>query len=258
MENQKYDVPLKQIGFFGRSHPEYLPFIGEKYDGSRILQIGESHFIPQSRDAEDRFPIGYFGKWWTDPCSELKQESTDGHAWVNWFNTRSVVADYLSGSRTRSHAIFTEMVKVFAQVCQGRTVRSITTEESRNYQHFAFMNFFQIPALYQGMKLWDSLLCSAEKSEPTKKLAHEYASRMWDTAAEMSSKIADQVIDILEPAVIIFTSNSAWGAYSGKYKDARNIIAAVHPGCRYWRNPSPSQTGREQLISRWTEIRTQS
>ena len=85
--------------------------------------------------------------------------------------------------------------------------------------------------------------------------AKKYAGQVWDKAAEESSKIFDQVVDILKPNIIIFTSSSAWGAYRGKYKDASNIIITVHPGCCYWHVTKEWQIGKVQLIEKWTALR---
>lgn len=256
--NQTYEASLRQIDFYAKYHPEYTPFIGDMYDEYKILHIGESHFIPQAKgDEPDIFPITYFENWWTDPCTNLKNFKnidSKGYEWSGWINTKSVIANYLDGNRTRSHGIFTNLVKVFSQVCQNRTISRITTEESQNYRHFAFMNFFQMPALYKGKKFWDSLRYGARRLGLSKEEATIYATQMWDKAVKESSEIFDQVVDILQPNIIIFTSLSAWNAYEGKYKDAPNIITTVHPGCKYWNNPKEWQNGKKQLIEKWTKI----
>lgn len=255
--NKVYNECFEQICFY-KNHPEYIPFVGDNFDKHRILHVGESHFIPQLKDKKDSFSIRYFEKWWSSNCTDLKSFSntdSDGYEWRGWLKTQSVVENYLLGYRTRSHGIFSEMVKVFLQVYKGETIHHISTEVSQNYHHFAFMNFFQMPAIYKGEKFWNSLLNGAYRLELSRKDAKKYAGQVWDKAAEESSKIFDQVVDILKPNIIIFTSSSAWGAYRGKYKDASNIIITVHPGCCYWHVPKEWQIGKVQLIEKWTALR---
>lgn len=74
-----------------------------------------------------------------------------------WFNTRSVVNDYLAGYRTKSHGIFSNVVKSFSNVVLNDKIEHINTEESQKLNYFTFMNFFQMPSLYKGEKYWDSL-----------------------------------------------------------------------------------------------------
>ncbi len=255
-EQQLYNDIFHKISFY-KYHPEYIPFVGDQFSQYRILQVGESHYIPQLKTEPDIFPISYFEKWWTDNCSELKSftnHNSEGYKWQGWLNTQSVITNYLSGNRTPSHGIFTELVKVFSQVYHNQTISHITTELSQNYQYFAFMNFFQMPAIYKGEKFWNSLLYGASQLGLSQKDTKTYAGQMWDNAAEESSKVFDQVVDILQPNIIIFTSLSAWGAYQGKHKDAPNIITTVHPGCRYWNAPKEWQIGKKQLIEKWTAI----
>ncbi len=247
---------LDAIKFY-QHHPEYKPFVGDRFDTYKILHVGESHFIPQEADAPDVFSIMDFKNWWEDACERLKncQQKTchnkEEYRWGGWFRTRSVIENYINGDRTRSHGIFTEMVKVFAVVCQNRTILHINDEEGKNYNHFAFMNFFQMPALYAGMKYWTSLKKSAVKSGMSKKQAKAYAEKVWDDTVRISSCVLDEVIDILNPNIVIFTSKSAAEAYNGKYKNTPNIITAVHPASPHWHKCKNGQNGKERLIAQW-------
>ena len=45
-QNTEYESKLKEISFY-KLHPEYIAFVGDKFEKYRILQVGESHFIPQ-------------------------------------------------------------------------------------------------------------------------------------------------------------------------------------------------------------------
>ena len=243
-----YDELLLNIDFY-KMHPEYLPFIGDKYDEYKILHIGESHYIGQSKDAlaEDKYPITYFENWWSNSCLDLY------HEYESWYNTRQVIANYLRGDRHKSHSIFSETRKVFDKVYLGKDDVRINFEESQNYHYFAFMNFFQMPSLYDGVKFWDSLKISANKLGDA-----QLASAMWHKAAQISSEVVDSVIDILKPSVVIFTSKSAKGAYDeyGKHHAEPYVISSIHPGCSWWnRRRYNGLTGKEELERKLSELK---
>ena len=241
MTKNRYNQQLLETKFF-KLHPEYIPFIGNNYEEYKILHIGESHYLDQKSDSSaDKYPITYFDKWWYDPCHELLRDF-DG-----WYNTRDVITNYLNGSRHKGHSIFSETIKVFDKIYIGRDNVQMNYKESQNYHYFAFMNFFQMPALYNGMKYWDSLLLSANKIG-NRQLAYD----MYEKAAQVSSKVLDEVIAILKPNVVIFTSDSAKYAYNkyGKYHSAEFVINSTHPGCSWWNRPMRKfggLTGKQEL-----------
>jgi hypothetical protein len=59
--NGQYGKKLKEIEFY-KTHPEYLPFVGDKYDEFKILQVGESRYIGQS-DNYAPFGLEDFDQW---------------------------------------------------------------------------------------------------------------------------------------------------------------------------------------------------
>lgn len=258
--NQTYEKELEAIEFY-QIHPEYKPFIGENYDEFKILQVGESHYIPQEK-GEELVSIEYFkAHWWQENgCEELKTKctaSSEQKQWGGWYNTEGVVLDYLSGERRRGHGIFTEMVKVFSKACLDEPIAAISTESSQKYHYFAFMNFFQMPALYRGMSYWDSLLRSSRKIDGLhRKQAKEYAETVWEDMVQRSTDVLNAVIDILKPKVVIFTSGSAYEAYNQKNKASKKtkMIQTVHHSCKYWYKPNPDQNGRQELERVLTEL----
>lgn len=65
-----------------------------------------------------------------------------------------------------------------------------------------------MPSLYSGEKYWNSIYTSAKKIG-NKNLASD----VWYDTADKSTRIIDQVIGVLEPKAIVFTSISAGNAY---------------------------------------------
>ena len=231
-----YEQGLSAIPFFC-VHPEYKPFIGEKYDEHKILIVGESHYIGQTAD-NILFPLDYFdSNWWGGSCDELNK------AYLGWYTTRDVIANYRTGERHRGHSIFTNCIKSFSKVILNEPIERISTEESQKISYFAFMNFFQMPSLFKGMKFWNSLKKAAATIEA--------ANSAWDTAVEESSRVLDDVIDVIRPRRVIFVSRSAYCAYKGssaRHKDDPIVAGTCHPGSAYWYKKNNNGTcGRDEF-----------
>lgn len=234
--------------------PDYIPFIGDKYEQFRILQVGESHYIGQKYDASsiDKYDIEYMSsKWWNYDTQEMDME------YEGWYNTQSVIRNYMSGNRRKGHTIFTNFLKSFSKVVLHEEIARINYEESQKYEYLAFMNFYQMPALYFGMKYWDALDKSAQKIGNT-----SIASRVWNETVEHSSEVLDNVIGIIAPKIIVFTSISAYYAYKN-YKakhgislDTERFIKSDHPGCSWWNRVKKghTHTSREEFEEQLAKI----
>lgn len=246
VNRSEMEAALKAIPFY-QVHPEYIPFIGNHYDRYRILQVGESHYIGQKAKGEkDKFPITYFKNWWNDHCDELykwEDDNQENGCWGGWYDTRGVVKNFIANRSTGGYNIFANMVRSF-DVVYGDGQVSMDAEARQRYHYFAFMNFFQMPALYDGKNFWNSLLRSAQKlgKEPL-------AGDMWKKAVDVSSDTLSRVIDILKPELVIITSVSAYNAYHEKHGDDPRIIRATHPCCCWWnrKHGQDHLSGRERL-----------
>ena len=211
-------------------HPTFMPFVGDRFDQYKTLHIGESHYINQKPENE-KYNIEFFYKWWLEPCEEVTTDSP------GWADTRVVMSNYMNG-KYGAYSILTNFIKSFSKVVLKKEISSISLEDKSLYEYVAFMNFFQMPSIYEGMKFWDSLQVSAEKAGND-----QLALEMWNTAINESVKTIDEVIDILEPKAIVFTSISAGSAYkeaNGKYCDDDRVIYTSHPGYPFtwWKNLS--------------------
>ncbi|MBQ8677542.1 MAG: hypothetical protein IJ529_03635 [Alphaproteobacteria bacterium] len=224
--NTKYDTKLNELEWYKR-HPLLLPFIGNDYDEYKILQIGESHYIPQNKD-NMKFDIKYFiDNWWDTSCDNKFGD------WKGWFYTRGVIEDYLDGYTSKAHGIFNNVIKCFSKCILEETISDFSLGNKQIYNNFAFMNFFQMPSIFEGKKYWNSLVQSANN--------REVASKVFRKCTEVSIKAVDDVIHIIDPKIIIFTSISAKKAYTGeeykdyigKYKDDNRVIYTSHPSASF-------------------------
>ena len=248
----KYDAQLiNSIPFF-QIHPEYLPFIGDHYEQYKILIVGESHYIGQTPDNEE-YSIEYFMKnWWNQETNSPGYEK-----WADWYNTRGVLNSYLFGDRHRGHLIFTNLVKAFSEKTLKKKIDSINIENSQAFHYLAFMNFFQMPSLFDGMKFWNSLVESGKKhNEPNLALS------AWNKCSLESAWVLDSIIDILRPNLVIFSSKSAYYAYlesKTTHSNDNNIYCVPHAGSPYWNKgtkESNGKTGKELFFEFLDKLNT--
>ncbi len=240
-----YEEKLSNIEFYG-IHPSYLPHVGNKYEEYKILHIAESHFINQSKGKE-KYGIEYFSQhWWKESCSDIINDLDC----KEWIDTRRVIEKYMSG-RTGSYSIFNNMSKSFSKIVLEKEIESISLKDKATYDYFAFMNFFQMPSLYEGKKFWNSIYDSAKKAN-NKQLAYDE----WNNTVKKSIEVVDKVIEILEPKAIVFTSISAACAYKengGKYQEDSRIIYTSHPGMPYTWNKNLKSLGGQKGIDVFEE-----
>jgi len=128
----KYDTELQKIVEHYKHYPKMIPWIGENYSSSKtkILFVGESHYLPMDITAHHDVDKWYLGK----VKSSIKED--------RGINTRNVIERFVTSKKTKkSHHIFLNMGEVLKG--EEHSAKSI-------YYHIAFMNFFQRPAEKTG------------------------------------------------------------------------------------------------------------
>lgn len=238
--NQRFleiDKELMSIDFL-KIHPNLLPFIGARYDEYRILQVGESHYINQTPKTE-KFNLECFQRWWKESCDDLLIDSP------GYVETRGVINNNYFENKRGSYGIFTNAIKSFSKVILDEEIPNINKEKKQLYTYFAFMNFFQMPSIYEGLSFWKSLDISGKKNNKK-----ELVGKIWDKTVQESTHVLDDVIDILKPQVIVFTSISAGNAYkyneNSRHCNDSNIIYTSHPNYSItWNKPLKSLGGKK-------------
>ena len=190
-----YDNELRQIIHY-KNHQEMLPFIGKKYSITRILLLGESHYVcPKDKDK-------ILDNWY-----EQEVDSRFEEPW--WFNTRHVVNNYLCRRRSKAHSMFGNPAKALIEAWGLKDVN-----DSEAFTAFAFMNYFQRPAVRKGK--------SIIANEMDKKKAFENLKA---------------VVNVIKPLKVIFLSRKAFMAFSEfgeKLEGVECIGWTKHPTSKYW------------------------
>lgn len=244
---------LDNIKFY-KSHPSLKPFIGENYSnnelGIKLLLVGESHYVenPLPEITKESLLVD----WWD---SETPPQISD----MRWYNTRGTISNFMSGQSGAGYALFREPCKVYNQ-CVLNSKYQKWQDIYNIFNEFAYINYFQMPALYKGLSLWNSLL---KFNGETKKF-HPLSLKIWNKTAEMSYEVFRSVVETLKPDIIIFLSTEAYKSFlkQNKKDDANNVFATVkvfatvHPTCIWWNKKMKKDglSGKERLINIFNKI----
>lgn len=190
-------------------HPEMLPYVGPQYDECRILFIGESHYIGSAYASDQKFCDDvhkHWYEWETGRFNWLDPENDPG-----WFNTRGVIEAFLTHNRNRAHSMFGNPAKVFCEIVKNDSGLDITDCDA--FSCAAFCNYFQRPEIITGATF-----------EPT------------EEDATKSAEIISQIINILDPGIVVFLSKKAYNAFSGRVdiEGKTNIQCVNHPTSASW------------------------
>ena len=238
-----YITKLNEIAFF-KLHPSYIPFVGDSYDKYKILQISESHYS----DILDTkiYGIEYFSKWFDEVCPEVEVDILNNKL------TRRVCEGVCNGSTC--FANFDNPLRSFMKIVLNIENPHTTKNTRYLYHHFAYMNFYQMLAFEAKGYFKKSFYKQAEREGLT-----ESAETLLDKCRQISTNVVDQVIDILEPKAIVFTSIDAWEqykSYNGKYINDSRMIYSAHPGLPWnsEQNKLNGRTGKDVFEMRLKEI----
>ncbi|MCH5159140.1 MAG: hypothetical protein J1F33_08095 [Clostridiales bacterium] len=242
MENTFFENAEKELDGikFYQSHPTLKPFIGKNYLsnelGMKILLVGESHYVeePLPEITSDSL----LSDWWGDTPPLIND--------ISWYTTRGTIGNFMSGKSGAAYALFREPCKIYNQcVLNGKYQK--WQDVYSIYDSFAYMNYFQMPALYKRISLWNSLL---KFNEETNKV-HPLSLKIWNKTEDLSNDVFLSVVEILKPDKIIFLSTEAYNAFVRQNKDYNEtkIFATVHPTCAWWnRKMKDGLSGKERLV----------
>ena len=201
---EEYDSELKKNGFIER-HYECLPFIGEKYKKSRLLLIGESHYVPEKEihcvNRNDFYDVSF-------------DDLSDGD-YKTWINTRNVF-EYRVYDRGDFKTFFSGPATEIARVIYKTD--DLTKDQRIDAMHqYAFMNYFKRPSYDEGKTI-------KGLTEKDYKYAYD---------------ISCYIIDVLKPSLIIFLSKKAYDAFYSSDNEHNlgskyNIKCVSHPSSCWW------------------------
>ncbi len=201
---KEFDTDLLKNNFI-KIHYECLPFIGEKYSESRLLLIGESHYVPKNEvhcvNREDFYDISF--------------DDLEEGEYKNWINTRSVF-EHRVYDRCDFKNFFSNPATEISKIINSS--ESVSLNQRRSAMHYyAFMNYFKRPSYDTG-----------ETIRGLTKKDYKYA---YD--------ISCYIIEVLQPTLIIFLSKKAYKAFCLSDQDGRiaskyTVKSVSHPSSSWW------------------------
>ena len=226
MSNQDYINKLSEISHF-KLHPELIPYVGPYYDTLKIVLIGESHFIKNDYDANnstDHLPEN----WYSKNISDLNyiNKYCEG-----WFTTHKVINNYLytengkHPKRTRSHRIFSNTSKVISENLKSKHNIEISNDDS--LRTCSFFNYFQRPSITQNGTIKET-----------------------EVDIEKSYKIYNEIIDILNPNLIVVLSKKAYDKGPCQSLDIR-LNYTYHPNSSYWYSSELGKVKFNMLLDKY-------
>lgn len=201
--NTNYDKDLLKIKNFNL-HKELLPFIGRNYEKSRLLLVGESHYVKRDNLSEEDM-INMYVDWYDHPTEDIE----NAMAYRDWFTTRNVIKNFQCRYRSKAHTMFSNPAKVIMEILGDKC-----PTETAAFSCVSFCNYFQRPSLEEGKSINLTYL-NEEK---------------------ITAEIFKELINIIRPKGIIFLSKKAYDSFMRfKNKEYPIFIDFVHhPTSPWW------------------------
>jgi hypothetical protein len=185
-----------------KNHPQMMPFIGKNWKKiGKILLIGESHSLKGLADEK------IIKDWYILKKENLNKDQVDNTS------TETMIKNGLDGSFGEN--------RIYSEI--NETIKGVDCELDITY--FAFMNFYQRPAMKE----------------------HETFDKKDDSIA---NKTVNEVIKILKPDYIFFLSSTAWDRLNIEYNnkilmdifDNKKIGHSCHPTNIWWNKESDANS----------------
>lgn len=146
-------------------------------------------------------------RWYVGGEGDLSDEEK------KWLNTRNLLDR--AGWRERGHTIYRNLERALSE--------SGFPREDNAFVNVAFLNAFQRPAIYKKS-------IKAGKRD-----------------VQVSRDTLQGVIDVLEPAYVLFVSRKAHGLIRSHLSVPSSSVP--HPACAWWNRESKRGTGKQQFIN---------
>lgn len=229
LQYKKFDIELLKNEYIKR-HYECLPFIGEEYEDSRLLLIGESHYVPKNA-------VPYVD---IDDFYELSYDDLEEGEYKSWINTRKVFERRVY-DKCEFKGFFSNPATEIAKIINHTENPSKDQKISAMHQ-YAFFNYFKRPSFKAG-KTIDNL------TEKDNKFAYN---------------ISKDIIEVLKPELIIFISKKAYYAFCDSDQNNENelklrytIKKVSHPSSSWWnRKRNDGGCGGQDFYDYVSEILT--
>lgn len=219
MTNTEFDKQFEEIAHY-QIHKEMLPFVGERFNETKILLVSESHYVPQG----------------------CKAEMNDA-----WYDNRNLLVHLKGNHHTRNvaiggnHPLFTSIVSATKEV-----------NPALDFSCFAWYNFYQKPAQHK-----DSI--KKDLSEKDKQIAREVFEKvitiLQPSAVIFLSKLAFDELWFDDAGNRARRWNNEKHCHNFKEYDLP-MYSIQHPNSAWWNKISGknNMTGKQRFKSVLTKL----
>lgn len=204
-----YDKEFKSIHHF-QLHPELLPYVGDNYNGTRILLIGNSFCLPISEFSTELGNTNkdvveeMFRNWYVDSIPK----GINPTSWKNVtesFNTCKVISAFLN--EDMSNEIILQAHDLFTWI--ARLLGKRYNKTYGFFKDFAFFNYYQRPELKERVSGSQEFtdICNIGISED-----------------EVAFETAKNIIRILSPRLTLVVTEQVCRSFDNHYKCLPNRI----------------------------------
>lgn len=209
---------LSQIEHY-KKYPNLIPWIGNAYKQSKnkVLILGESHYLDKNSSYHHEPTKWYEGIDVTDAKD------------LSWMRTATIIQNGINnGWKEKSKLIYKNLSKALVE----SKVDEFNVEQP--FHKICYLNYFQRPAEVTGKSINASELDS-----------------------KVSCAVVNNVIDIVEPNIVVFSSTLAWGhaKKSGLINELKRqgikCVRVPHAGMPWWNRVSKkygNKTGKHYFI----------
>ena len=220
---------LKKIPHFVR-YPQMIPFVGKDYDKTRLLILGESHYLPKGE--EWRAPKWYeysINEWLSAEFNVDKSEFFENeNQWIGWTCTMVLV-------QGRVHSIYRELESALR--ASGYSGFGSGLDAS------AYMNFFQRPAEKEGEQIQNTLKDNCYAAETLQSVCSILRPTKIFFASTRAYKGLEAFIHVKSLKVLMKTEPTFplenVGCVEGWFNDAL-IGHGAHPASCWWNKAAKS------------------
>jgi hypothetical protein len=207
-----------------QKYPNLIPWIGEGYKTAqnKLLILGESHYL--AKDSE----------YHHDPVLWYEGVDVSQREDLHWMKTANIIKNGLNnGWKEKSKLIYKNLSKALIE----SEINEFRVDQPFN--KICYFNYFQRPADITGKSI-----------------------KISDSDSQESSAVVGDVISIVKPDIVVFSSTLAWnsakkaGLINHLKEKGIECFRVPHAGMPWWNRVSKkyrNKTGKHYFISRLQE-----
>lgn len=202
-----------------QKYPNLIPWVGKDYQKSqnRLLILGESHYLEENSEYHHE-PVSWYAGVDVSQCDDL-----------TWMETAGIIRKGLeNGWKKKSRLIYKNLSNALIE--SGISEFNV----SQPFNQICYLNYFQRPAETLGKSI-----------------------KVSESDSEHSAIVVREVISIVKPNIVVFSSTLAWnnasevGVIELLKEKGIKVARVPHAGMHWWNRVAKkygNKTGKDLFI----------